>query len=101
MSTSLPPERSLFPMIPSPTPSESDTSLTFEHTFEREVTGQERVPSYQLSPSREEYPHVERHRRESDVSNVSKFIRLLALSQTFTYNTLEVSLLYGFISTVF
>ena len=98
MSTSLPRERSLFPMIPSPTPSESDTSLTFEHTFEREVTGQEIVPSYQLSPSREEYPHVERHRRESDVSNVS---RLVALSQTFTSNTLETSLFCGFISTVF
>lgn len=73
MSTSLPRERSLFPMIPSPTPSESDTSLTFEHTFEREVTGQEIVPSYQLSPSREEYPHVERHRRESDVSNILQY----------------------------
>ena len=98
MSTSLPHERSLFPTIPSPTPSESDTSLTFENTFEREVTGQEKVPSYQLSPSREEYPHVERHRRESDVSNVS---RLVALSQTFTSNTLEASLLCRFISTVF
>ena len=64
LSVSAPPERFLLPTIPSPTPSESDGSLTFDPASEREVTGEEHWVSSPLA-IKEDYPHVEKKRRNT------------------------------------
>ena len=82
LSVSAPPERFLLPTIPSPTPSESDGSLSFDPTSEREVTGEEHRTSSPLA-IKEDYPHFEKKRRNTiscgsiDINLVWHVLRLL------------------------